>query len=64
VINPELAGQLQQYLAFRHRFRNLYGFDLAWGSMEQPVKALPETLRRFNTALDNFLLMLIEADRD
>ncbi|OAT79818.1 hypothetical protein [Desulfotomaculum copahuensis] len=64
VIDLELAGQLEQYLAFRHRFRNLYGFDLEWGRMEQPVKELPETLRRFGAAVEDFLLLLMEADQD
>jgi hypothetical protein len=31
VIGTELAAQLQQYLSFRQRFRNLYGYELEWG---------------------------------
>ncbi len=37
VIDAELAAQLQQYLSFRHRFRNLYGYELEWGKMEDLI---------------------------
>lgn len=62
VIDKELAGDLLQYLAFRHRFRNLYGFDLEWERMEQPVKAMPDILHRLTVAINDFLNMLMEAD--
>lgn len=62
VVDKDLAVALQQYLAFRHRFRNLYGFDLEWARMEQPVIALPEILHRLNVALNDFLNLLMEAD--
>jgi hypothetical protein len=28
VLSPELASDLEEYLAFRHVFRNIYGFEL------------------------------------
>ena len=28
VINEELAAELDEYLSFRHVFRNIYGFEL------------------------------------
>jgi hypothetical protein len=62
VIDKELAGDLLQYLAFRHRFRNLYGFDLEWERMKQPVKAMPDILHRLTVVINDFLNMLMEAD--
>lgn len=62
MVNKDMAVELQQYLAFRHRFRNLYGFDLEWERMEQPVKALPDILHGLTVAINDFLKMLMEAD--
>lgn len=62
VIDKELAGDLQQYLAFRHRFRNLYGFDLEWNRMDQLVKEMPEVLHRLTLDINEFLNMLAEAE--
>jgi hypothetical protein len=62
VISTELASKLQQYLAFRHRFRNLYGFELEWGRMEELVRALPGTLEEFSAAIDSLLTLLEAAD--
>lgn len=62
VVDKDLAGDLEQYLAFRHRFRNLYGFDLEWDRMEEPVKAMPGVLNRLASAINEFLNMLAEAD--
>lgn len=62
VISTELASKLQQYLAFRHRFRNLYGFELEWRRMEELVRALPGTLEEFSAAIDSLLTLLEAAD--
>ncbi|MCL6448974.1 MAG: hypothetical protein K6U04_12640 [Armatimonadetes bacterium] len=64
VIGIEIASKLQQYLAFRHRFRNLYGFELEWERMEELVRALPETLQELSVAIDSFLALLETADDD
>lgn len=36
VLRSELATQLDEYLSFRHRYRNLYLFDLRW----EPIRVL------------------------
>jgi hypothetical protein len=64
VIGIEIASKLQQYLAFRHRFRNLYGFELEWERMEELVRALPETLQELSAAINSFLALLETADDD
>ena len=56
VIDTKLAGQLQEYLSFRHRFRNLYGFELEWGKMEGLVSQMGKTLERLQTCLEDFLM--------
>ncbi len=58
VIDGDLAVQLQQYLSFRHRFRNLYGYELEWARMEHLVKNLESTLKDLRNTLDNFLELL------
>lgn len=55
LINDELVGELQGFLAFRHRFRNLYGFELEWSRMQPLVKKLPGTLRQFRNAVRSML---------
>ncbi len=54
VLRVETARALDAYLAFRHRFRNLYLFDLDAGAMAPLVARAPEVwtdaerdLRRF-----------------
>ncbi len=60
VINSHLAEQLQQYLAFRHRFRNFYGYELEWAGMEPLVNELVPTFKEFKDNLESFLDLLPE----
>jgi hypothetical protein len=60
VINSHLAERLQQYLGFRHRFRNLYGYELEWARMELLVLDLAPTFREFRGSLESFLDLLPE----
>lgn len=60
VIDPELAAQLQQYLSFRHRFRNLYGYELEWGKMEELINNTESTLKRLKDSLEIFLEVLAQ----
>lgn len=36
VVSPATVSDLEEFLAFRHRYRNLYLFDLRW----EPIRAL------------------------
>jgi len=58
VIGSELATQLQQYLSFRHRFRNLYGYELEWGKMDELIKNMDSTLKRLKDSMESFLEVL------
>lgn len=58
VIDAELAGQIQQFLAFRHRFRNLYGYELEWDKLNELIKQMEPVLTRFKDSTDKFLNVL------
>jgi biopolymer transport protein ExbB/TolQ len=60
VIDPELAAQIQQYLSFRHRFRNLYGYELEWGKMEELINNMESTLKRLKDSMERFLEVLAQ----
>lgn len=49
VLSPATAGDLEEYLRFRHLFRNLYGFELDWPRIEpllSGIAAVHEGLER------------------
>ncbi|MCG9966759.1 hypothetical protein L9W92_01635 [Pelotomaculum terephthalicicum JT] len=58
VVDVNLAAQLQQYLSFRHRFRNLYGFELDWARMEGLVKNMGATLKNVKNSIEDLLVIL------
>ena len=49
------ADSLEEYLEFRHRVRNLYGFDLDWNLMRPLVSGFEEMLARFDADVYGFL---------
>lgn len=55
VIDEALHDRLQEYLRFRHAFRNVYGFALRWARMEPLVNALPVSVAAARYALQQFL---------
>lgn len=44
-ISAGTAAKLEDYLRFRHLFRNVYGGQLRWARMQSLVDDLPDTLR-------------------
>lgn len=52
VFSPETARALSTFLAFRHRFRNLYLFDLEPASLASLVTALAPTWAAARSELD------------
>ena len=58
VIDASLAAQIQEYLSFRHRFRNLYGFELEWGKMEILIKNMESTSKQIKESTEKFLDVL------
>ena len=55
LLSEELHDALNEYLRFRHVFRNAYSFDLDWRKMSPLVLRLQETFQKLENALDDFL---------
>lgn len=55
VLRPATADLLRDFLQFRHRFRNLYGFELSWPLMKPLVSDLRGALEQFDADLGYFL---------
>jgi len=55
LLSEELHDSLNEYLRFRHVFRNAYSFDLDWQKMSPLVLRLEETFKMLEKALDAFL---------
>jgi hypothetical protein len=55
VISEPLRGRLEGYLAFRHVFRSIYGFDLKWEKMKNLVTECRETFGNFVSEITTFL---------
>lgn len=55
IITRETAKELQDFLAFRHRFRNIYGFELELEKMIPLLNGLPELKSKFQKEVIEFL---------
>ena len=55
LLSEELHDILNEYLRFRHVFRNAYSFDLDWRKMSPLALRMEETFQMLEKALDNFL---------
>lgn len=53
--SAETAKIRQDYLAFRHRFRNAYGFELEYERIKPLLRDLPNVMERLNKELRHFL---------
>lgn len=49
---------LDEFLRFRHLFRNLYGFELEWSRVQSLLKALPTAWNAVEADIDRFLAFL------
>lgn len=58
VIRVETAHALEEFLRFRHLFRNLYGFELDWPRLLRLLERLPETWAAVDADLERFLAFL------
>jgi hypothetical protein len=58
VISKKLAAELDDYLAFRHLFRNIYGFELESERLDRLVEKLPATISAFSVEINTFLKAL------
>ena len=60
VIDEKLENDLEEYLRFRHLFRNIYGFELKWDKCQPLVERLDdiifeleEQIAKFESFLDS-----------
>lgn len=62
VISEELAAELDDYLSFRHVFRNIYGFELKGERLDRLVEKFEQTSERFKTEVCEFLKRMQDED--
>ena len=55
VISKKLAAELDEYLAFRHLFRNIYGFELESERLDELVKKFPGTTDLLFKEINDFI---------
>ena len=55
VISPELGRRLEEYLKFRHVFRQAYSFQLQWEKLSPLVFSCQDTLRALGQEMRSFL---------
>lgn len=57
-ISEELAAELDEYLAFRHLFRNIYGFELKGNRIDNLTEKFEEISHRFEKEIQTFIACL------
>jgi uncharacterized protein YutE (UPF0331/DUF86 family) len=55
VLTPETAKRLEEYLAFRHVVRNIYGFELDPRRLDNLLKNYDQTWSAFQQDIQQFL---------
>ena len=58
VISRPTAGQLAEFLRFRHLFRHAYGFDIDWARLRALLARLPATWNAVRADFETFLEFL------
>ena len=58
VISKKLASELDEYLGFRHLFRNIYGFELESERWDELVIKFPKVAEYFCKEIRDFLKKL------
>jgi len=64
VLSEELAAELDDYLSFRHVFRNIYGFELKGARLDRLVEKFEQTSRMFKTEVGEFLKRMQDEDSE
>ncbi len=54
VIDEKLEAKLEEYLRFRHLFRNIYGFELKWDRCQPLVENLDQVFSDLKEQIDKF----------
>ncbi len=52
IISKGTAMVLEEYLRFRHLFRNIYGFDLKWTNIKSLLKKMPVVYTAIEKEID------------
>lgn len=55
LISKKMAAKLDEYLAFRHLFRNIYGFELESERLDELVQKFNETVELFQKEIREFM---------
>ncbi len=58
VISDELAADLEEFMAFRHLFRNIYGFELKGGRIDYLVEKFEGVAGSFRKEIAGFLALI------
>jgi len=58
VVEPQTAGLLEKYRAFRHVFRNIYGPKLDWTQMKPLLDNATPTIDTFAAEIEQFIAFL------
>lgn len=54
LISKKLAAELDEFLAFRHLFRNIYGFELESERLDRLVEKFPRVAKKFEEEIESF----------
>ena len=60
VLSDELAADLDEFLAFRHLFRNIYGFELKGDRIDTLTEKFEGVVDRFRKEIEDFVVFLKE----
>jgi len=58
VITDELAAMLDEFLAFRHVFRNIYGFELKGERIDYLSEKFDRVVEKFKKEIKEFIVFL------
>lgn len=58
VISDALAAELDEFLAFRHLFRNIYGFELKGDRIDYLAEKFGKVAERFREEIEGFVIFL------
>ncbi|MCL5061731.1 MAG: hypothetical protein M1443_00785 [Nitrospirae bacterium] len=58
VISKDTAKALEEYLAFRHVVRNIYGFEIDSERLKRLIEKLFSTHKRFKKEVEGFIVFL------
>ena len=64
VISEDLAAELDDYLSFRHVFRNIYGFELKGERLDRLVDKFDRVSKNFRNQITEFLKKMKQRERE